>query len=598
MTAAWSRSTDCRERFKTGVAVVGGGLAGLMAARRLGEHGLQVTLYEARDEVGGRVLSNTTFSKGRVTEEGAELIGSFHTTWLTLANYYGLSVVSRMDDDLYERAGLEMKLTLDKALSMGEIMWLNKEMERRALKRIAELAQEIRFPNKPWDQEQALTKYDISVAEGLAQYCQINKAQEPRLWMMIEHLLVNNEVSPLEDMSFLGLLCKVRAAQDVRFTNDALLREKRFMNGDDARLMRYWNELETFRCGDGCQALAKAMAKEIVSSYKATLHLKRAVTHIAISGQGVILSSKRVVKRDGTLSDQPAMSLPYEYVVLAIPPTVWKGVEITDGGKKVDLATEVGMIGMCPAVKNFSDVKQRFWVKEKRAAPSGGSPTIGQVWEGTDNQTRVAGQGVVLSVFAGPLVRDVPTGWRVPRADEIEKGLAQLYRGYTGNRNKSLYSNWTKVPFIKSGYASPRPGEIFKIGRKFIPPFHKRLFFAGEHTQMDFFGYMEGALLSGLRAAEALMGQSCGVPISASTSFSRTPAMIAEVTPAIEHDSPPERATDLKLIGQVAANITAGIEITRRSIPRLKSDAQRELIRFLVSTLKFFFPRGYGRIGD
>lgn len=43
---------------------------------------------------------------------------------------------------------------------------------------------------------------------------------------------------------------------------------------------------------------------------------------------------------------------------------------------------------MAPAVKFFSDVKERFWIK-KGAAPYGGSLMLGQVWEGTDNQTRV-----------------------------------------------------------------------------------------------------------------------------------------------------------------------------------------------------------------
>ena len=70
----------CQTRLKAkSVAVVGGGFAGLMAARRLVQHGVKVTVFEARKEVGGRVLSNPTFSEGRITEEGAELIGSFHT---------------------------------------------------------------------------------------------------------------------------------------------------------------------------------------------------------------------------------------------------------------------------------------------------------------------------------------------------------------------------------------------------------------------------------------------------------------------------------------------------------------------------------------
>ncbi len=41
------------------IVVVGGGLAGLVAARRLAESGHQVTVYEARETVGGRVRSRT-----------------------------------------------------------------------------------------------------------------------------------------------------------------------------------------------------------------------------------------------------------------------------------------------------------------------------------------------------------------------------------------------------------------------------------------------------------------------------------------------------------------------------------------------------------
>jgi len=43
----------------TEVAIAGGGLAGLVATRRLAEAGLDVTLFERREEVGGRVRSRT-----------------------------------------------------------------------------------------------------------------------------------------------------------------------------------------------------------------------------------------------------------------------------------------------------------------------------------------------------------------------------------------------------------------------------------------------------------------------------------------------------------------------------------------------------------
>ena len=134
---------ECRKRLKElkhGVAVVGGGFAGVMAAWELSQHGVKVTVYEAHNEVGGRVRSNPTWSEGRITEEGAELIGSFHTQWLGLARRYGLAMISRMDSDLYHRAGLDVKLTLDQPLSMPEFEQLSKAMEKRILRPIALLA--------------------------------------------------------------------------------------------------------------------------------------------------------------------------------------------------------------------------------------------------------------------------------------------------------------------------------------------------------------------------------------------------------------------------------------------------------------------------
>ncbi len=69
--------------------------------------------------------------------------------------------------------------------------------------------------------------------------------------------------------------------------------------------------------------------------------------------------------------------------------------------------------------------------------------------------------------------------------------------------------DWTRQPFIGTGYASPRIGQVLTIGKELNEPFLGRLFFAGEHTQMDHFGYMEGAIRSGERAAGVLLDQVC-----------------------------------------------------------------------------------------
>ena len=56
------------------VIVIGGGVAGLAAAGALGRRGFNVTLIEARDRLGGRILTVRPAGWGRAVELGAEFI--------------------------------------------------------------------------------------------------------------------------------------------------------------------------------------------------------------------------------------------------------------------------------------------------------------------------------------------------------------------------------------------------------------------------------------------------------------------------------------------------------------------------------------------
>ena len=72
------------------VVVIGGGLAGLAAARRLKQQGASVVLLEARDRIGGRVHSER-LQTGQVIDLGAQFIGDGQTRISALVDEVGLT---------------------------------------------------------------------------------------------------------------------------------------------------------------------------------------------------------------------------------------------------------------------------------------------------------------------------------------------------------------------------------------------------------------------------------------------------------------------------------------------------------------------------
>jgi monoamine oxidase len=87
------------------VVVVGAGLAGLVCARRLQQLGFRVTVLEARDRVGGRVLTFREFDGGRYAEAGAEYVAVHHEQTLGLLRQLGIGFkfADRFSPDVYRR---------------------------------------------------------------------------------------------------------------------------------------------------------------------------------------------------------------------------------------------------------------------------------------------------------------------------------------------------------------------------------------------------------------------------------------------------------------------------------------------------------------
>jgi monoamine oxidase len=479
------RSPACRQALGDAkVAIVGGGFAGMAAAWFLGGRGAKVTVYEARAEVGGRVETSTKITPNARIEGGAEFIGAIHPMSLALAKAVGLTMRERSVDACYQGVGLQLHLWVDgDHLSHKELEQVNEALEARVLRPISSEARRVGKPAEPWNESAAVRDFDkMTVADKLQKLIGAKPTKKPKpgeaerlnwlLWRLMEIWFVNDHVSAMHDFSYLALLCLVKGGQ----------------LGDDKTdpdLMGYWHHLETYRCAEGNQALATRMAEQLAKSAGSTILRSTEVLSIDVKDApgGVTVTSKPA---SGAKKQEK-----FDWVVVAVPPTV--PIPITP-------APAAAPLHMGAAAKFFSNVNGRFWLA-KESAPSGHSSTMGQVWEATDNQAPPKSKDIDLAVFAGATI---------PKLAKVEAGLTELYPTYKANRKGPIVvRDWSAIPFIKTGYAAPKKGQLLTSAKQLNAPHAGRLYFAGEHTATDSFGYMEGALRSGHRVAEAIMGRVC-----------------------------------------------------------------------------------------
>ena len=431
------------------VVVIGAGFAGLAAAYELSRAGADVTVLEARNRVGGRVLSFHDLVPGGAMEGGAELIGTNHPIWMDYRQRFGLPFVDITEEDAEAPIVLSgRRLTADES----EQLW--KDMQT-ALNGLDADAATVPDPFEPWTTPGAAAWDRRSLAEW------IQALDAPAICKagLDAQMVADNGVT-CAWQSYLGNLAMIKGGG----------------------VEKFWTETEVYRCAGGSQQLALKLAKELGPS---RVLLRTPVTAIVTTDRGVTVTAGG--------KDYAA-----DYAIVAVPPLTWNRIAFTPRLH----VTAVPQMGS--NVKFLMKTKDTFWRRARLAPDFLSDGPVHLTWHTTQHQ-KVAGAGVVA--FSGGPAADTCRGWTpAERTERYLATLSPVFPALRASFERARFMDWPSDPWVKGSYSFPAPGEVTTLGPQLQQPLAGRVFLAGEHTSYAFVGYMEGALQSGARAAKRIMG--------------------------------------------------------------------------------------------
>jgi monoamine oxidase len=427
------------------VVVIGAGFSGLAAAYELSRAGYDVTVAEARNRVGGRVISFSDLVPGKTVEGGGELIGSNHPAWVGYAKQFGLEFLDIKEEDL------EFPIVLNgKRLSADESEALWEEMEKAFNTLVVDAAKV--DADQPWTSANAAALD----RRTLASYISALDAS-PLCKAGLRAMMTADNGVITEWQSYLGNLAMVKGGG----------------------LEKYWTESEVYRCKGGNQQLAR----KLVTAIGATRVLTRTpVSSIVVSDGGV-----RVTLGSGKV-------LEAEHVVLTAPPPVWNKIAI-DPALPSGLAPQMGS-----NVKCLIGVKGPFWRRGELAPELLSDGPVNMTWHATDGQP---GAGEAFTCFSGGPYADQCREWGAGRIEKYLAELEKVYRGIRPSYARARFMDWPTDPWVKASYSFPAPGQVTAQGPTFRDGIG-RLHFAGEYASYAFIGFMEGALHSGAAVARRI----------------------------------------------------------------------------------------------
>jgi monoamine oxidase len=428
------------------VLVAGAGLAGLSAAHDLLAMGATVTVADARDRVGGRVLTiRDGFAEGQHAEAGGDLIDHEQGEIRELAQALGLKLTRILRGGFgYVRPDATGKpKILARSASRG---W------ERMARAMSEVTKPYTLAERRWD-----TPITAAIARR----------------------------------SVASWLDEIKADADLRATATGL-RGFFLADPDELSLIALVDQFSygdspapttIYRIEGGNDRLPAALAAALGDR----LHLNTEV--VALSHRG---STVRVSVKNGRALSQ----INCDYAVLAVPATLLRRMPITPA-LPAQQHDAFSRLKYGRATKTLLQFSRRFWRAVGRPRAFGSPLPFGAVWDGNEEQR---GRGGILALMAGGRASDAT---QAIVAKHGVRGLADALDWF-GPHDAELVGSrqivWEQDPFARGGYGY-FDAAFDPALRAWLARPAGRLFFAGEHTSIKWQGYMNGAVESGRRAA-------------------------------------------------------------------------------------------------
>ena len=441
------------------VAIVGAGMAGLTAGYSLWRAGIRPQIYEASSRTGGRMFSvRGAVVPGLVTEFGGEFIDTGHEEMHRFARLFGLRLI---DLEAGKEARLRPTFYLDgRRISEVEVVRAFQPLARR-IRQDQDAVGDVVTYRQHTPRARELDR--ISISEYL------------------DRIGASGWVKELLEVAYVGMYGLDAGEQSA--LNLVLL----IGTDPSPTFAVYGDSDERYVVQGGNQQITNRLAQLLEPS----LHLEHRLSAVRQRGTGYRLVFER---RGAGTAEVDA-----DFVILTVPFTILRELEL-----QVDLPSvkrrAIRELGYGTNSKLILGFQERVW----RKAGSSGELFTDLPWQsGWDSSRGRPGKAGTYTVFPGGRA-GVEAGEGLAR-EQADKVLPDLERIFPGARaaatGRVARWHWPSDPFVRGSYACWKVGQYTSIaGAEFEPV--GRLLFAGEHTSLEYQGYMNGAAETGRRAAQ------------------------------------------------------------------------------------------------